>query len=108
MSVCTRLRIYLNESDKTAHRPRYLALLEQARQSGLAGCTVVRAIAGFGAGRIVRSDHLVTLGEPLPVIIEIIDLPLKIDAFVRAQAELLSGTFATFETVNVVSLSKAA
>ena len=43
------LRIFIGESDTYHHKPLYTAIVERAREAGLAGATVIRGIEGFGA-----------------------------------------------------------
>ncbi len=44
-----RLCIYIGEADRWRGKPLYAALLETLKQQGLAGTTVMRGVAGFGA-----------------------------------------------------------
>ncbi|MHB1058881.1 MAG: DUF190 domain-containing protein [Rhodanobacter sp.] len=56
-------------------------LLEQARQHGLGGGSVFRAIAGFGRHGVLHEEQFFELAD---------DLPLKIEFLLREeQAELL-------------------
>ena len=42
------MRVFIGENDRWQHRPLHTALLELFRREGLAGATVLRAVAGFG------------------------------------------------------------
>src|SRR5579885_3682613 len=64
-----RLTIYLGESDQWHHRPLYLAILEHLRAAGLAGATVTRGIAGFGAHSKIKTARLLELSVDLPIVI---------------------------------------
>ena len=44
-----RLAIYIGESDRWQNQALYLALIEAFRRADLAGATVLRGMAGFGA-----------------------------------------------------------
>jgi len=68
-----RLRIYFGESDQWRGRPLYLALLDALKKQGLAGATVVRGVAGFGAHSRIHTASILRLSEDLPVVIEIVD-----------------------------------
>ncbi|HET9925578.1 MAG TPA: DUF190 domain-containing protein, partial [Methylomirabilota bacterium] len=46
------MRIFIGESDRWQHRPLHAALVELFRREGLAGATVLRAVAGFGADSV--------------------------------------------------------
>jgi len=68
-----RLTVYVNESGRWHGHSTYHALLELFRDRGLAGATVVRAMAGYtGHGAIDSIDH-VEFVSGLPVKIEVTD-----------------------------------
>mgnify|MGYP001111685975 CR=1 FL=1 len=46
------LKIYIGENDIWHGKPLFMALLEKLLDAGLAGATVTRGIAGFGANPI--------------------------------------------------------
>ncbi|PKM12059.1 MAG: hypothetical protein CVV13_06625 [Gammaproteobacteria bacterium HGW-Gammaproteobacteria-3] len=81
-------------SDKTITIARVYALeghdyLNQALtilrdQEKLAGVTVIRGIAGFGANREVHTSSLLNLSLELPLIIEFYDTPEKINKAIDA------------------------
>jgi len=45
----TLMRVFIGESDRYHGKPLYEALLERFRSKGMAGATVLRGVAGFGA-----------------------------------------------------------
>src|SRR5881409_4482237 len=45
----TLMRVFIGESDKYHGKPLYEVLLERFRKKGMAGATVLRGVAGFGA-----------------------------------------------------------
>ena len=47
------MRIFIGESDQWEHEPLYMALIQLFRRSGLAGATVLKGVAGFGARSVV-------------------------------------------------------
>jgi hypothetical protein len=49
------LRIFVGESDRVGHRPLYEAIVLKARETGLAGATVVRGVMGFGKHSVIRT-----------------------------------------------------
>ena len=75
------LRIFIGESDKHGHIPLYEAIVLKARESGLAGATVLRGVMGFGRHSIMHTAKILRLSEDLPLIIEIVDSLGKIEAF---------------------------
>src|SRR5262252_7210825 len=72
------LRIFLGESDRWHGRPLYEALIEKARELGLAGATAWRGVAGYGARSRIHTAKILRLSEDLPIILEIVDGEEKI------------------------------
>ena len=100
------LRIFLGESDHVRHKSLHEALVEGAREAGLAGATVLRGTLGFGATARIRSAKLLDLSLDLPLVVEIVDEESKIDEFIPRVNELFeqanSGGLITFEKVQVI------
>jgi len=69
-----RLRIYVGERDKDPlGHVLHESIVHRAQEQGLAGATVVRGLAGFGADGEVHTAKILRLSDSLPVIVEIID-----------------------------------
>lgn len=68
-----KVSVYINEADQWQHRPLHLEILRMLHEHGLAGGTVLRAVAGFTAQAGVQSTSLVDAGGKLPLVIEFID-----------------------------------
>jgi CBS domain-containing protein len=68
-----RIRIYIGESDRWRGQPLYAALLDILKREGLAGATVTRGVAGFGAHSRIHTAAIETLSQDLPLIVEIVD-----------------------------------
>lgn len=76
-----RLRIYISSTDKFRHTPLYEEIVFAARREGITGATVLKGIMGYGASSEIYTDKLWELSEKMPLVVEIIDSPEKIDAF---------------------------
>jgi uncharacterized protein len=96
------LRIFIGESDRHGGRPLYEAIVLKARESGLAGATVLRSPMGFGAASRIHTSKILRLSEDLPIIVEIVDEESKIDAFLPALDSMLGSGLVTLETVRVL------
>jgi hypothetical protein len=96
-----RLRIYIGETDKYGQTPLYEWLVARARELGLAGATVLRGMVGFGAHSRIHTTKILRLSEDLPVIIEIVDTPDKIEAFVNIINTVIKEGLATIERVQI-------
>jgi PII-like signaling protein len=97
------LRIFIGESDRWHGKPLYEAIVEVARREGLAGATVIRGIEGFGADSTLHTSRILRLSEDLPVVIEIVDRPERIDAVLPMLDQMVSEGMVTLESVRVIS-----
>lgn len=96
-----RLRVFLGESDKRQGRPLYEVIVTEARRHGLAGATVLRGMMGFGAHSRIHTAKVLRLSEDLPMVVEIVDIPEQIAAFLPVLDELIDEGLVTLETVRV-------
>jgi uncharacterized protein len=96
------MRIFIGESDKWMHRPLYTALLELFRSTGLAGATVLRGVAGFGATSILHTAGIFKLSADLPLVIEVVDSQEHLDAVLPEVDRMMGGGLITMEKVRVV------
>ncbi len=96
------LRIYLQSADRVPHEPTHARIVREARRFGLAGASVVRGILGVGASGEVRPGSW-SVARHEPVIVEIVDRPDRIAAFVREVLPgLMVGGMATLERAAVL------
>ncbi len=97
------LRIFIGESDRASGRPLYEAIVQEAREAGLAGATVLRGILGFGAHSRIHSAKILRLSEDLPIVIEIVDRPERIAGFLPKLDEMIGEGLVTLERVRVIT-----
>lgn len=98
----TLMRIFIGESDRHGHRPLYEALLEMFREEGLAGATVLRGVAGFGARSVFHTDKLLRLSTDLPLVVEVVDAQEKLDRVMPRIDGMMSGGMITLEKATVI------
>lgn len=96
------LRIFIGESDKHHGRPLFEVIVEEARRKGLAGATVLRGPLGFGAHSRIHTAKILRLSEDLPMIIEIVDKPERIAAFLPELDKIMDEGLVTLEKVRVI------
>jgi uncharacterized protein len=97
------LRIFIGESDKVHGRPLYEVIVEEARRRGMAGATVLRGIHGFGAHSRLHTAKILRLSEDLPLVIEIVDKPDRIAAFLPELDKMIDEGLVTLEKVRVIA-----
>ncbi len=98
----TLMRIFIGESDKYHGQPLYAALLNRLREKGLAGATVLRGVAGFGASSTVHTDKILRLSLDLPLIIEIVETEEAIQAILPDLDAMIGGGLITLERARVI------
>jgi uncharacterized protein len=96
------LRIYLAESDKYEKKPLHEVILDLALQEKIAGATVLKGCAGYGATAHLHTSKILILSEDLPMVIEIIDTKEKIDQLLTKLKPMLKTTKATLQNVDLI------
>jgi PII-like signaling protein len=97
------LRIFIGEGDRWHGKPLYESIVAQAREAGLAGATVLRGLMGFGAKSRIHTAKVLRLSEDLPIVIEIVDLSDRIQAFLPVLDEMVGDGMVTLERVQVIA-----
>ena len=98
----TLMRIFIGESDEHHGKPLYEALLEHLRAKGLAGATVLRGVAGFGASSTVHTDKILRLSLDLPIIIEVVETEDAIQQVLPDLDGMIGGGLITLERARVI------
>ena len=103
MSSWEQLTIYIDETDQWQGKPLYRALVETARQQGLAGATVTRGVEGYGARQHhrIHTARIMELAE-LPVVVTIIDQTEAIARFLPTVQAMVQVGLVVQNPVNVV------
>src|SRR5260370_28974144 len=96
------LRIFVGETDKQGQHPLYEAIVLKARESGLAGATVLRGVMGFGKHSVLHTAKILSLSEDLPMVVEIADSLENIEQFLPMLDEMITDTLVTLEKVRVI------
>lgn len=100
------VRIFIGESDRVGGRLLYEVIVLAARELGLGGATVLRGVAGYGADSVFHTTRLLRLSQDLPIVIEVVEMPERIDAFVARVEELLDeancGGLITLERAEII------
>ena len=86
-----KVTIYLSEGATHHGVPVYSSILDFLFYRGVAGATVTKGIAGFGADHHMHSSTTIEIADRLPLKIEFIDTREKIDSLL-GKLEELAGT----------------
>jgi hypothetical protein len=72
------LRIHFGEDDKWEGKPLYRAIVEKCRELDIAGATVLRGVAGYGASTLIHRAHHLAFSPDAPLMVTVIDTAEKI------------------------------
>ena len=96
------LRIFIGENDWFGDVPLHEAIVLKARESHLAGATVLRGPMGFGMSSRLHTAKILRLSEDLPLVIEIVDSEENINGFLPTLNDMMSSGLVTLEKVQVL------
>jgi len=97
-----RIRIYLKENDLIGHKPAPYALLDFLRRERAAGATLIRGTAGVGSSGRLDADLLPDVGPHLPVIVEWIDAPDRVERLLPQLQQLIGRGLITGEDTEIL------
>jgi len=109
----TLMRVFIGESDRCgsgphAGKPLWEAILLTLREHGVAGATVLRGIAGYGASAVIHTEKILRLSLDLPVVIEAVDDEERIREVLPTLDGMIGGGLITLERARVVVYRPAA
>jgi PII-like signaling protein len=94
-----KVSIYLSEGSTHHGMSRYLSILDFLFFRGVAGATVLKGVAGFGADHHLHTSSLVDISDHLPLKIEFIETREKVDELLGKLGEMAgSGMIEVQET----------
>lgn len=97
-----RLTIFVGESDRWHHHSLTSEILHRAHHAGLAGASVLRGVAGFGASGLVHTTHVLSLSDDLPMAVIIVDAVDRIQSFLPQLDELITEGLVIVDDVEVI------
>lgn len=100
-SEATLLRVFIGEADRFQGKPLYEAIVNLARHRSMAGATVIRGLMGFGAHSRMHTAKILRLSEDLPIVIEMVDEPEKIQSLLPDLDQMIKEGLITLEKVTV-------
>ena len=86
-----KVSIYVSEGAKHHAVPVYSSILDFLFYRGVSGATVVKGVAGFGADHHMHSASIVEISDNLPLKVEFIESPEKVNE-ILGKLEELAGT----------------
>jgi hypothetical protein len=98
----TRLTVFISDSDRWVHHSLAHEILRRARTDQLTGAVLLRGIEGYGAGRVIHTDRLLSMTMDMPVVIVIVDTHDKIQDFLPHLDEVISDGLVTIDQIQAV------
>lgn len=103
---CKLIKIYISEDSMYHGHNLYHALVIKLKELGLAGVTVTRGIEGFGKGKRVQSARIIELSSSLPIIVEVVDIPDRIEKALPIIEEMVNEGLILITDVSVIKYGK--
>ncbi|MGC2331052.1 MAG: DUF190 domain-containing protein [Candidatus Acidiferrales bacterium] len=96
------LRIHFGEDDKWQGKPLYRAIVEKCRELDIAGATVLRGIAGYGASSLIRRSRVLSFSHDAPVMVSVIDSDEKIQKLIPFLDQVVDQGLIAMSEVEVI------
>src|SRR3954447_9875157 len=97
-----QVAIFVNSTDQWHGRPLYSAIVSLCQEKGIAGASVSRCVEGYGAGHELHTTRLLELSENLPVRIDVVDLPERIEPLLAALGGMIGEGLVTVSNVHII------
>ncbi|SIN77707.1 DUF190 domain-containing protein [Halodesulfovibrio marinisediminis] len=98
-----RLSIYISEKDQFEGKSLYEVIMEQAKDSNLAGVSVFRGLYSYGRDKKIHSMGILRISEDLPLLIQIIDTKENIQSFIPKLEQFTAEALILQEDVTIVA-----
>jgi uncharacterized protein len=95
------LRIFIGENDRYEGHMLYEWLVLKAKETGLAGATVLRGMMGFGGHSRLHTFKIERLSVDLPIVVEFVDTEERLEQFLTIIDSAISEGLATMEKAHV-------
>jgi PII-like signaling protein len=97
--------IYLNEDTQHHLMPLYESILSFLVHRGVAGATVTRALAGFGAHQVVHTPKVEALSEHLPLRLEFIESAQKVEELLPTLYDMVTDGVIEVQDTTIVKVA---
>jgi PII-like signaling protein len=97
-----KVTIFINEDSRHHMTALHDSIMTFLMHKGVSGATATRAFAGFGSHRMLHTIAMEALAEHLPVRIEFVDTPEKVDEVLPTLYEMVSDGLIEVQDTNVV------
>lgn len=102
-----KVSIYVGQDRQYRGESVYAAILDFLFYHKVAGASVSRGIAGFGADHHLHTDRILVLTENLPIKVEFIESPEKVEELLPKLHEMVGSGLIEIQDTTVVKPSEA-
>ena len=101
-----KVSIYVGQDHQYHGESVYAAILEFLFYHKVAGASVTRGIAGFGADHHMHTDRILVLTENLPMKVEFIETPEKVEELLPKLTEMVGTGLIEIQDTTIVKPSE--
>ena len=101
-----KVTIYVNEDTQEHFNSLYEKILVFLMHKGVSGATATRALAGFGAHRVLHTPKIEVLSEHLPIRVEFIETAERVDELLPTLYEMVTDGLIEVQDTTVVKAAK--
>jgi PII-like signaling protein len=103
--IAKKVTIYVNEDTQYHLAPLYESILTFLLHKGVSGATVTRALAGFGAHKVIHTPKIEALSEHLPLKLEFIETAAKVDELLPTLYDMVTDGLIEVQDTTVVKIA---
>ncbi len=103
-----KVSIYVGQDHQYHGESVYAAILEFLFYHKVSGASVTRGIAGFGADHHMHTDRILVLAENLPMKVEFIETPEKVEELLPKLHEMVGTGLIEIQDTTIVKPSESA
>ena len=100
-----KVTIYVNEDTQEHLNTLYERILAFLMHKGVSGATATRALAGFGAHRVLHTPKIEALAEHLPIRVEFIETAEKVDELLPTLYDMVTDGLIEVQDTTVVKIA---
>src|SRR5579862_1534078 len=100
-----KVTVFLNEDTQHHLGSLYESILTFLLHKGVSGATVTKALAGFGAHRIMHTPKIEVLAEHLPIKVEFIETAEKVDELLPTLYDMVTDGLIEVHDTTVVKIA---
>jgi PII-like signaling protein len=97
-----KVTIFVNEDAHHRMTPLHDAVMTYLMHRGVSGATATRAFSGFGSHRLLHTPQVEALAQHLPIRIEFVETPEKVDEVLPTLYEMISDGLIEVQDTTVV------